>query len=410
MKDRNYQIAEYLKQNPIQKGTRNAYKEVCEKFGVNKDVIKGVLRTIEGRRRKPDNSSEKITVDIKNFDDFVQSNKIDLSKYNVNKVKNSYWKSGENDNYAISVELTPKVEELQDSLLDSIKNVLSNIERYTFKENSVSSDGNSINVYLSDIHVGANITNEGLYDIEYNDKVLQNRLKELYKRIIKHVKTFGKFEDLFLINLGDSLDGFNNQTTRGGHHLPQNMTNKEQFENYLKLMIEFCDSIIESGEICDNFHFYSVGDSNHDGDLQYIVNRTLEIYLQNRYNVDTNVFRKFMGHYSYGEHTFILTHGKDKINLKHGLPLTLNEKTENFINDYIYQNNIRSKYIHLVKGDLHQSATQYSKRFRYKNCMSIFGSSEWSMMNFGSGYCGTDIEILLKDGSILEDKLFHTNK
>jgi hypothetical protein len=42
--------------------------------------------------------------------------------------------------------------------------------------------------------------------------------------------------------------------------------------------------------------------------------------------------------------------------------------------------------------------------------MSIFGSSEWSMMNFGSGYCGTDIEILLKDGSILEDKLFYTNK
>lgn len=407
MTDRNNQIAEYLKQNPIQKGTPNAYNEVCEKFGVNKNVIKGIIRTLEGRRKKP----EKIdSGQIRNIDDFVKDNNIDLSKYDVKRVKNSYWKSGESDNYSVSVELTPKeFEEQTVSILESIENVIkTNTIEFKLPKNNLQQSDNSINIYLSDIHVGAYITGEGLYDITYNKDVLQDRLRKLFDKIIDHVSVFGKFKNIFLINLGDSLDGFNNQTTRGGHHLPQNMTNKEQFETYLSLMMNFCDSLISSN-ICDKFNFYSVGDSNHDGDLQYIVNRTLEIYLVHKYGkdiVNTQVFNKFMGHYQYNDHTFILTHGKDKINLKHGLPLTLNEKTENFINDYIYQNNIRTKYIHLIKGDLHQSATQYSRRFRYKNCMSIFGSSEWSMMNFGSGYCGTDIEILLSDGSILEDRVF----
>lgn len=407
MTERNYQIAEYLKQNPVQKGTPNAYNDVCEKFGVNKNVIKGIIRTLEGRRKRP----EKVdSTQIRNIDDFVKDNNIDLSKYDVKRVKNSYWKSGESDNYSVSVELTPKeFEEQTVSILESIENVIkTNTIGFKLPKNNLQQSDSSINIYLSDIHVGAYITGEGLYDITYNKEVLQDRLRRLFDKIIDHVSVFGKFKNIFLINLGDSLDGFNNQTTRGGHHLPQNMTNKEQFETYLSLMMNFCDSLISSN-LCENFNFYSVGDSNHDGDLQYIVNRTLEIYLVHKYGkdvVNTQVFNKFMGHYQYEDHTFILTHGKDKINLKHGLPLTLNEKTENFINDYIYQNNIRTKYIHLIKGDLHQSATQYSRRFRYKNCMSIFGSSEWSMMNFGSGYCGTDIEILLSNGSILEDRVF----
>lgn len=62
-------------------------------------------------------------------------------------------------------------------------------------------------------------------------------------------------------------------------------------------------------------------------------------------------------------------------------------------------NDIRSKYITLVKGDLHQSAVQYGKRFKYKNVMSLYGGSAWVAINYGSTSSGIDMEILSEDGS-----------
>ena len=54
---------------------------------------------------------------------------------------------------------------------------------------------------------------------------------------------------------------------------------------------------------------------------------------------------------------------------KFSCPLILNDKTENYINNYIDYHQIDTrKPIHFVKGDLHQSATQYGKRFRYRVC------------------------------------------
>jgi hypothetical protein len=79
------------------------------------------------------------------------------------------------------------------------------------------------------------------------------------------------------------------------------------------------------------------------------------------------------------------------------MPLDLNDKTENYINDYIDRKKIRSEYIHVVKGDLHQSAKNYAKRFRYKNNMSMYGASGWIHNNFGSGNAGVDYEITMMD-------------
>ena len=55
----------------------------------------------------------------------------------------------------------------------------------------------------------------------------------------------GGFENIVICNLGDSLDGYNGQTTRGGHDLAQNMSNKEQLHTYIKLMTSFIKSIQE---------------------------------------------------------------------------------------------------------------------------------------------------------------------
>ena len=88
------------------------------------------------------------------------------------------------------------------------------------------------------------------------------------------------------------------------------------------------------------------------------------------------------------------------------LPLTINDKTENYINEFIDSRGITGgvKKTHFVKGDLHQSATTYAKRFRYKSVSSFFGSSQWIHMNFGNTPPAIDLDIISGD-DIFESRL-----
>jgi hypothetical protein len=44
IQERNVEILNFIKEHPINLGTPNCYKEVCDKFFVNTDVIRGILR------------------------------------------------------------------------------------------------------------------------------------------------------------------------------------------------------------------------------------------------------------------------------------------------------------------------------------------------------------------------------
>jgi hypothetical protein len=107
--------------------------------------------------------------------------------------------------------------------------------------------------------------------------------------------------------------------------------------------------------------------------------------------------QKFLEHFEYGKHVFIFTHGKDNEDRKFGLPLQLNDKTENFVNKYIDYHNIdKSKNIHLIKGDLHNESQQLGQTFRYRNVLSMYGSSKWIHNNFGPGIAGVSFDIVNK--------------
>ena len=88
------------------------------------------------------------------------------------------------------------------------------------------------------------------------------------------------------------------------------------------------------------------------------------------------------------------------------LPLTLDNRTELYINEYIQRNQLTGDII-FVKGDLHQSAITHGKFFTYKSVSSLFGSSNWIHANFGYTDWGCDYEILTTQGSmsgIIKDK------
>lgn len=436
-RERNLKIREYLLQNPIEKGTNHCYKEVCDKFGVNKDVIKGILRDRSSSKceDKPKYVAENISTDapsesvkteiqhnystdsiainatryseIQSIEDFVKDNNIDLTKYDITSAKNSTWNNGKNQLYAVSLKLEPKndikVENNLDNYFESVKKLITEKKQLP-KSNSVYvldnySNKKSLFIYLSDSHVGALTESDSLYENYYTADVFKSRIDKLFEEVCVLKNTHGKFDNIFVLNLGDCIDGFNAQTTRGGHTLPQNLSNKQQFEVYTNTIIRFFDKLFESN-LANNLKFYSVGDSNHAGDLEYVLNRTIEIYLNATYpNIETKVFDKFLGHFQYGENTIILTHGKDGKNMKFGLPLQLTDKAEMGINDYIFMNDIRSKSITVVKGDLHQSAVQYGKRFKYKNVMSMYGASAWISANYGSSSSGIDMEVISEDGN-----------
>lgn len=260
----------------------------------------------------------------------------------------------------------------------------------------------TIVVYLSDMHVGADVSKDSVYINDFNAEEAKKRMDLILNRI-KELAVFTGASNIVVCNLGDSLDGYNNETTRGGHFLPQNMNNKEQFAIYIQLMVDFFAELSNCG-LFANIKYYCVPGGNHDGDFGYITNKALEGYLYKlNPNIEVSVFNKFMEQFNCCSHTFILCHGKDEKDMFKNLPLTLNDKTENLINEYLEYKNISGK-VHFVKGDLHQSATTYGKRFRYKSVSSFFGSSEWIHKNMGNTKAACDIDIIDGD-NILETRL-----
>lgn len=257
-------------------------------------------------------------------------------------------------------------------------------------------------VYLSDMHIGADVSKYSIYQNEFTFEVARKRLEMIREKIMDIAITTGA-TNIIICNIGDSLDGYNGETTRGGHTLPQNMNNKDQFKNFLKMMAEFFSDLSTCG-LFGSIKYYAVEGGNHDGDFGYMANKSLEgILAILNPQIEVTIFEKYIEYFKVNEHTFVVCHGKDAKDVFKNMPLTINDKTENQINEFLDYNSIAGN-IHFIKGDLHQSATTYAKKFRYKSVASFFGSSEWIHKNFGNTKAAIDMDIIDGD-NILETRL-----
>jgi hypothetical protein len=140
----------------------------------------------------------------------------------------------------------------------------------------------------------------------------------------------------------------------------------------------------------------------NSGNFGHTANIAIQMLIERQYEksaIEYIVIERFMEHFSYGDHTFILTHGKDPKYMKRGLPYKLTAEAENFINDYIEHYGIDSKYIHLEKGDLHQIGFEKTNRFDYRNFMSFAPPSAYGQHNYGDGYGGFSIQVVPKHSS-----------
>lgn len=130
------------------------------------------------------------------------------------------------------------------------------------KFNPVSYKGeDTIIVYISDMHIGAEVSEYSIYSNTFNFDVASERLTDLTRRILETCLRF-KISNIVVCNIGDSLDGYNGETTRGGHKLPQNMNNKDQFKNYVQMMLNFFADLSVS-EMFSTIKYYCVDGGNH---------------------------------------------------------------------------------------------------------------------------------------------------
>lgn len=330
----------------------------------------------------------------KSPEEIIKVLKIDTAKWKLA----TYWNKEHKDYWLVSAMVSAKKE--SDVTLDDIESILSNV----FNEKTFSpvhsypqiSNDKALFVYISDRHIGAYVSDIALYENSYDSINYEARMKLLLHEIIYQQQVHGRFEDIFVIDLGDKMDGLSGQTTRGGHKLPQNMSNRQAFETAVRVDKEFFDQLI-SADLANNIHLYQNTNSNHGGDFDYMVNRALEIYINARYpDVRTRILQKFVEHMFYGQHCILLTHGKDDEDMKHGLPLHLNDKTENYFRKYMMYNKIDPEQytVSIIKGDLHQGTSQDTYGFRYRNVLSLFGGSKWIGTNFGPNKGGCSFEIV----------------
>jgi len=329
-------------------------------------------------------------------EEIIRVLKIDLSKWELNR----FWNKQKKNGWLVSALVVKKKD--GDLSIEDAEHIIARVfQDKNFKPVTLYptiSNQKALFVYLSDRHIAAYVGGVAMYANPYDKTIYKKRLAEVLHEIHYQKSIFGKFEDVFIIDLGDKMDGLDGYTTRGGHKLPQNMNNREAFEVAVEAEKEFIDSVIAS-DVANNYHVYQNANSNHGGDFDYMVNRALEIYVNTKYpQVSTKIFQRFIEHMQYGDHCFMFTHGKDDADMKHGLPLHLNDKVENYLRKYLMYNKIDPDtcYVSLVKGDLHLSASQGAYGFRYRNVLSLFGGSKWIGTNFGPNRPGCSYEIVEK--------------
>ena len=241
---------------------------------------------------------------------------------------------------------------------------------------------------FTDVHIGMDSSDKGrsLYPSEWNEDILFQRLEKM----ISYTLAKQNSNVLHILDLGDYLDGFNGQTTRGGHSLPQNMSNQKAFDVgfMFKTML-----ITHLSPFYDKIYVRNICNDNHSGDFSYFVNQFFKTYVERDLkNVYVTNQTLFIDHEIIGNKCFVTTHGKDTHNLKFGFRPKIDANQINKILGYLNTNQLLNKGYEIIfeKGDSHLYLFDSSSCdvFKYYNYPAFSPSSNWVATNFQLGKSG----------------------
>lgn len=293
--------------------------------------------------------------------------------------------------WTYSVDVRFKVKDFYNTaeLKDKLKEIMPDLTPYKLPLVPRIQD-EALIILIADDHVGAvNITDMfGSSDLTYQERLSQ---------IVQEAKMLGKtFDEVHVISLGDQLNGWNSNTTRGGHEV-KSLSNKEQFDLYTTARVAFYNDLFTSG-LTSSYYIHDVDNSNHAGlGFSYMANQFLDMYLQGKFpEVDRRSYLGMIDGFEYGNHVILLGHGKDEKFQKKPMPAVLNHQTDLYLYDYLSNKRYcpQDTNCTFYKGDLHQHGIQNGKFGRYINVPAISGNSDYGDINFGNTKGGALLEIL----------------
>lgn len=262
--------------------------------------------------------------------------------------------------------------------------------------------GQSINLYISDIHLGAAVTSGTMYP--ENNGYGFNEAKRRLTEVLNRLRQFDCFDTINVVLMGDNIDcsGVYGKTARLDHTMPENMDAREQANKFIELMMWFIDSLAaKENEFCSHINVYSVPCGNHGGNFEYMCNKALLALIAAKYpNIQATIWEEFFGVFQHGKDTFVCCHGKDDQYMKRGLPLNLDDKSKIMLYEWLHENGIYSDNVHFVKGDLHSNSFNSCKRLDYRNVLSLFGASDYANYNFSRNSYGVSYDLFIGDNIV----------
>ena len=289
-----------------------------------------------------------------------------------------------------NVELKKKLESLSD-----IKVSISELEPY-YTVNSEGEEDSAINIYLSDIHLGADVETGALFkeNLDYGFNEAKRRLSEVLDKVYE----LGSFDVVNICLMGDNIDccGHKGYTASMTHQMPENMDPRDQFNKFIELYDWFIRSINENNIAEKKINVYSVPAGNHGGSYEFALNNTLKYYTEARFpNIKFTLFDQFFGVFKQNGISYVLTHGKNYQFMKRGLPLNIDDKNKVKIYEWLDDNKLYGDNIHIIKGDLHSNNMNSCKRFTYRNVLSLFGASDYSNYGFSRNSYGVSYDMMI---------------
>ena len=175
----------------------------------------------------------------------------------------------------------------EEKLVELIKSTNKDYKELPVNTNNGNPTYPALIIWLSDLHIGA-------YNAKYSSfiQLPSYDIKEIKSRLSRIVSSFAgqSYHSIYVVNLGDAVDGYNKETTRGGHELPEILDNKEISEAFIECMMEFFATLTSKVHY-DKINYLSIGEANHDGDFGWLNQKLLASYLT-KYDVNSYISNK----------------------------------------------------------------------------------------------------------------------
>lgn len=249
---------------------------------------------------------------------------------------------------------------------------------------------------LGDVHIGM-AAEDNIFNLKWNRKILFKRADKLLEQIDEKAK-----EVVFVFG-GDMADGLKGMTNRGGHKLPQNMSDKEQLRTSKDFVLYLFDNAVRITKA--GIKAYFVTNSNHPGIIDFATAEIVGAVVPNRYKgqVQFNVEESFFGHFRVNNTDHIFTHGYDEDKMLRGMPRFLRPKDIELVEKYMDHKNIKRAY--LWRYDQHQSSKVVYSKFIDIMTPAFSNPSSWVALNFAADYKGGFVSAEISESGEMKYRL-----